>query len=76
MPTGRSSLAPRPRRQSHPQPGWVEQSAAEIWDSVRAAVADCLGRTTPPPSPPSAWSTRESLVLWGSAERAMPSARC
>jgi glycerol kinase len=27
---------------SYPQPGWVEQDAAEIWASVCAAVAECL----------------------------------
>ena len=66
MPTGRSSRAPRaPVGQSHPQPGWVEQSAAEIWDSVRAAVADCLARHDAAAVAAVGLSTqRESLVLW------------
>ncbi|GFG52428.1 FGGY family carbohydrate kinase [Mycolicibacterium agri] len=31
-----------PVGQSHPHPGWVEQSAAEIWASIRRAVRDCV----------------------------------
>ena len=63
---GRSSLARRPPvGQSHPQPGWVEQSADEIWDSVRAAVADCLGAHDAAAVAAVGLSTqRESLVLW------------
>lgn len=51
--------------ETHPQPGWVEQDAAEIWKSVQTAVADCV-------SPDRAGSVvavglstqRESCVLW------------
>lgn len=28
---------------SHPQPGWVEQSPERIWESVKEAIAACLG---------------------------------
>jgi len=51
--------------QSHPQPGWVEQSATEIWDSVRAAVADCLaGQDAASVAGVGLSAQRESLVLW------------
>ena len=57
--------ASAPVGQSHPQPGWVEQSAAEIWNSVRAAVADCLGPHDAAAVAAVGLSTqRESLVLW------------
>ena len=51
--------------QSHPQPGWVEQSAEEIWQSVQAAVGHCLANGIPEPLAGVGLSTqRESLVLW------------
>lgn len=28
---------------SHPQPGWVEQSPERVWESVKEAIAACLG---------------------------------
>jgi glycerol kinase len=31
-----------PLGEAHPQPGWVEQDATQIWDSVRGAVHKCL----------------------------------
>src|SRR5262249_12401566 len=31
-----------PVGQTHPQPGWAEQDADEIWESVRAAGDECL----------------------------------
>jgi glycerol kinase len=52
----------------HPQPGWVEQSADEIWDSVRAAVAACLEGHDAAAVQAVGFSTqRESLVLWDRA---------
>src|SRR4051794_15056102 len=52
----------------HPQPGWVEQSADEIWDSVRAAVAACLeGRDAAAVQAVGFSTQRESLVLWDRA---------
>ena len=48
-----------------PQPGWVEQSAEEIWHSVQAAVARCLDDHDPRAVVAVGLSTqRESLVLW------------
>ena len=50
---------------STPRHGWVEQSAEEIWASVQAAVAQCLGGHDPGAVVGLGLSTqRESLVLW------------
>jgi glycerol kinase len=60
-----------PVGQSHPQPGWVEQSATEIWDSVRAAVSDCLtGHDAAAVAAVGLSTQRESLVLWERASGA------
>ncbi len=51
--------------QAHPRPGWVEQDAEAIWDSVRDAVAACLDGQDPASVIAVGLSTqRESLVLW------------
>jgi glycerol kinase len=50
---------------AHPRPGWAEQSAQEIWGSVRSAVAQCLAGRDPASVAAVGLSTqRESLVLW------------
>jgi glycerol kinase len=49
----------------HPHPGWVEQDPIEIWESVRAAVANCLDGQDPAKVVGIGFSTqRESLVVW------------
>jgi glycerol kinase len=54
-----------PIGQAHPHPGWVQQSAHEIWHSVLTAVAACLAGQEPRPWQAVGLSTqRESLVLW------------
>ncbi|GAA2995260.1 FGGY family carbohydrate kinase [Streptosporangium longisporum] len=54
-----------PVSESQPRPGWVEQSAEEIWESVRRAVADCVDPSLAPRVTGVGLSTqRESLVLW------------
>src|SRR3954470_10216905 len=54
-----------PLSQTHPQPGWVGQSADAIADSVRAAVAACVADRDPARVAGIGLSTqRESLVLW------------
>ncbi len=51
--------------EQHPRPGWVEQDASEIWDSVRRAVADSLDGQDPRRVAAVGLSTqRELLVLW------------
>lgn len=50
---------------THPQPGWVEQSGDEIWQSVQAAVGECLAAQ--PDVVPVAIgisNQRESVLLW------------
>ena len=32
----------RPVSQQYPKPGWIEQDATELWQSVVLAVRDCL----------------------------------
>jgi glycerol kinase len=57
--------ATAPVGQAHPRPGWVEQSADEIWASVQAAVVECLAGHDPALVAAVGLSTqRESLVLW------------
>ncbi len=48
-----------------PQPGWVDQDAEEIWDSVRRAVAEALDAGTGKRVVSVGLSTqRESCVIW------------
>ncbi|WBB47799.1 FGGY family carbohydrate kinase [Verrucosispora sp. WMMA2044] len=57
------AVAPLSERQ--PQPGWVEQDAVELWQSVRAAVASCVDPALAHRIEAVGLSTqRESLVLW------------
>ncbi|MFI6506527.1 FGGY family carbohydrate kinase [Streptosporangium sp. NPDC050855] len=54
-----------PVSESQPRPGRVEQSAEEIWESVRRAVADCVDPSLASRVAGVGLSTqRESLVLW------------
>lgn len=51
-----------------PRPGWVEQDANELWESVRVAVRECLavaGDATPIAVAVS--NQRESVVAWDRA---------
>lgn len=57
--------AASPVGQSHPRPGWVEQSPDEIWASVRRAVHDCVpAELADRVVAVGVSSQRESLVLW------------
>jgi glycerol kinase len=57
--------ASSPVEQSHPRPGWVEQSPEEIWASVRRAVHDCVpADLADRVVAVGVSSQRESLVLW------------
>lgn len=59
------SRASEPVGQSHPRPGWVEQSPAAIWDSVTAAIRDCLDGHDPARVAAAGISNqRESMLLW------------
>ena len=49
----------------HPRRGWVEQSPAEIWDSLRTSVRACLSGADSSRIAAIGLSTqRESLLLW------------
>ncbi|MEU6721968.1 FGGY family carbohydrate kinase [Nonomuraea sp. NPDC046802] len=59
------SRAAVPVAETQPRPGWVEQSADELWDSVRKAVAACVDPALAGRVAGVGFSTqRESLVLW------------
>jgi glycerol kinase len=50
---------------AYPKPGWVEQSADEVWDSVVTAVRACVGTSTVDAiSTVGISSQRESALLW------------
>ncbi len=54
-------------RQIYPQPGWVEHSPADIWDSVTVALAAALEQSGVAPSTIAAigiTNQRETTVLW------------
>lgn len=54
-----------PLAQEHPQPGWAEQDAMEIWRSAQQAVRDCLATVDPSAVAAVGLSTqRESTLLW------------
>ncbi|HKX39973.1 MAG TPA: FGGY family carbohydrate kinase [Burkholderiaceae bacterium] len=57
--------AAAPVGERYPQPGWVEQSAEDIWASVRAAVAQCLAQNDRMRVVAVGLSTqRESALVW------------
>ncbi|MFI1956158.1 glycerol kinase [Streptomyces xinghaiensis] len=57
--------ASAPVRASHPRPGWVEQSPADIWRSVRGAVRVCVERAPRGRIVGVGLSTqRESVMMW------------
>jgi len=54
--------------QQHPQPGWAEQDAIEIWNSVQQATREVLADIDPGQVAAVGLSTqRESTVLWDRA---------
>ena len=61
----------RPVGRTHPHPGWVEQSADEVWASVTGAVDDCLaGRDPAAVAAVGVSNQRESMLLWDRASGA------
>lgn len=51
---------------SYPQPGWVEQDAAQIWASTLAAVRDCVGQHSDIAAIGIS-NQRESVLIWDRA---------
>jgi glycerol kinase len=57
--------ASRPAQLTFPRPGWVEQDALALWQSVQDAVDDCLQRARGErPSAIAISNQRESVVVW------------
>src|SRR5215212_1349713 len=57
--------ASRPLTQHYPHPAWVEQAADAIWQSVRAAMDECLAAIAEPQLAAIAnTNQRESVMLW------------
>lgn len=57
--------ASAPLTTSYPHPGWAEQSADDIWASVRTVIAGIVAEAGPPDALAIA-NQRETLVLWDS----------
>lgn len=53
-----------PMSVNYPKPGWAEQSATEIWQSVQRAIADVVAKTTRPIEALAISNQRESIVVW------------
>ena len=54
-----------PLGETHPRPGWVEQDAEAIWDSVALAARACVGDRDPSSIVAAGISSqRESVVAW------------
>ncbi len=59
------SRAAKPLQQTFPHPGWVEQDAAAIWQSVQAAIDECLQAASEHELAAIAITNqRESVMLW------------
>ena len=60
-----TDIAYRELTQHFPRPGWVEHDAAEIWDHVRATLAEVLGRQHGArPAAIGITNQRETVVAW------------
>ena len=58
--------AAAPLQTDYPHPGWAEQSATAIWESVRQVIAD-IAATHGAPDGIAIANQRESLVVWDAA---------
>ena len=50
--------------QHFPRPGWVEHDPDEIWEVVRATLADLVGRLDRPVATVGITDQRETVVVW------------
>jgi glycerol kinase len=63
-----AATASAPMTVTYPQPGWAEQSAEDIWQSVRAVIDDIVGTVGADAIAGVAISNqRESIVVWDRA---------
>ncbi len=68
--------ASAPLTSDYPKPGWAEQSATAIWESVRTVIADIVAEAgTADIAGVAIANQRESLVVWD-AETGEPVAPC
>jgi glycerol kinase len=56
--------ASTPMQVTYPQPGWAEQSAGDIWASVRAVIDEVAGAIAAPVVAVAISNQRETIVLW------------
>jgi glycerol kinase len=64
------AMAQEPHQQIHPQPGWVEHDALEIWANVQAVTAKALAKAGATPADLAAvgvTNQRETTVVWDRA---------
>lgn len=52
---------------SYPKPGWAEQSARAIWDSVRQVIAETVAQLSAPVAALAISNQRETIVAWDAA---------
>ena len=58
------ATAYRELAQHFPRPGWVEHDPDEIWDAVRATVAEVAGGLDGPVAALGVTNQRETAVVW------------
>jgi glycerol kinase len=56
--------ASAPMQISYPKPGWAEQSAIAIWQSVQQVIADVVAQTGPVVDAVAISNQRETIVAW------------
>jgi glycerol kinase len=56
--------ASAPMTVDYPTPGWAEQSATGIWDSVKRVIADVVAKTGPDFDALAISNQRETIVAW------------
>ncbi|MDO8361158.1 MAG: FGGY-family carbohydrate kinase [Devosia sp.] len=56
--------ASTPMQVTYPHPGWAEQSAADIWQSVRTVIAQVAATATRSIDAVAISNQRESIVVW------------
>lgn len=53
-----------PMAVDYPQPGWAEQSAIDIWNSVRAVISEVVAVTGPDMDALAISNQRETIIVW------------